>query len=56
MGLLVECFRVIWDCVPGNPGGPNPAPEINAANSVVAIALLLSIAAIAYRRLQQEQH
>ncbi len=55
MGLLIECFRVVWNCVggPTNPGGPQPAPEINAGSSVVALALLLSIAAIVYRRLQQ---
>jgi hypothetical protein len=58
MQFVVNCFIVIWHCVgggPSDPGGPHPAPEINAANSVAAIALLLSVGAILYRRMQQAQ-
>jgi len=57
MQFLVDCFVVIWHCVggPSDPGGPKPAPEINAASSVAAVALLLSIGAIVYRRLQERQ-
>lgn len=58
MQFLVNCFIVIWHCVgggTGDPGGPKPAPEINAASSIAAIALLLSIGAIVYRQLQERQ-
>ena len=57
MQFLVDCFITIWHCTGGGTGDPGPqhAPEINAANSFAAIALLLSIGAIVYRRLQQEQ-
>lgn len=58
MQFVVNCFIVVWNCVGGGsstPSGPHPAPEINAANSVAAIALLLSVGAIIYRRMQQTQ-
>ncbi|WP_409560906.1 hypothetical protein RLW55_09845 [Hyphomicrobium sp. B1] len=59
MQFVVDCFIVVWHCVggggAGDPGGPHPAPEINAASSVAAIALLLSVGAIVYRRMQQTQ-
>jgi hypothetical protein len=54
MQFIVNCFLVIWNCTgPTDPGGPQPAPEINAANGVAALALLLSFTAIMYRRWQQ---
>lgn len=58
MQFFVDCVIAVWHCVgggSGNPGGPAGAPEINAASSVAAIALLLSIGAIVYRELQERQ-
>jgi hypothetical protein len=51
---LIDCFIVLWDCVPSHPVGPKPAPEIDAASSVAVIALLLSVIAVVYRKWQQE--
>ncbi|MFT3731945.1 MAG: hypothetical protein QM780_11085 [Hyphomicrobium sp.] len=58
MQFIVDCFIVVWHCVgggSGDPGGPQPAPEINAAGSVAAIALLLSVGAIIYRQMQEQR-
>lgn len=53
LSYLIDCFKSVFDCVGGS--GPQGAPEMNAASGVTAIALLLCIAAVVYRRLQQEQ-
>ncbi len=50
---LIDCFSAVFNCTPGSD--PQPAPEINAASGVAAIVLLLSIGAIVYRQMQQEQ-
>ncbi len=56
MRFVVDCFVAIWNCVPGNPGDPKPAPEINAASGAAALAFLLCVGVILYRQMQQEQH
>ncbi len=56
MRYIIDCFIVLWNCVgdPSNPGGPKPAPEIDATSSIAVIALLLSVIAVIYRKWQQE--
>ncbi len=54
MRVIVDCFIAIWNCIP-DPGGPKPAPEINAASGVAAVALLLSIGAMVYRQMQEQR-
>ncbi|MET1045540.1 MAG: hypothetical protein ABWX70_02390 [Hyphomicrobium sp.] len=59
MQWLIDCFTVVWHCVGGggsNPGGPQPAPEIDATSGVTALALLLCVAAIIYRQLQLQHY
>jgi hypothetical protein len=55
MRFIIDCFAAVFNCV-GDPGGPTPAPEINAASGLAAVALLLSIGAMLYRQRQEEQH
>jgi hypothetical protein len=57
MRTIVDFCLNLWDCFGGNSGGgggPSPAPEISAHSAIAAIALLLSVAVILYRRMIQE--
>jgi hypothetical protein len=37
-----SCFQILWFtiCIPGHSGGPTPAPEIDPASAMSALALL----------------
>jgi len=57
MRTIVDFCLTLWDCFGGNTGGgggPSPAPEISMHGAIAAVALLLSIAIILYRRMVQE--
>ncbi len=49
----MQSLIALWHCVTG-PSGGNQAPEINASAGLAAVALLVSVAAVAYRQAQKQ--
>ncbi|MBS0250090.1 MAG: hypothetical protein JSR78_03385 [Proteobacteria bacterium] len=47
------CIGPICFGPPAGGGGPAPAPEIDGPASLTAIALLISVGAIAYRKMKR---
>lgn len=56
MHTFYDFCITLWNCFGGghHGGGHSPAPEIDANGAIAALALLLSVAVVVYRRMKTD--